>query len=64
MVAIAVVKDATFGEIKEVSVPLLEETEWDHDSSTRFKVRMWENFDKQAILKDFFNTMDRGDLIE
>lgn len=64
VVAIAVVKDPAFGQIKEVSVPLLEETEWDQDSSTRFKVQMWENFDKEAILKDFFNTMDRGDSVD
>ena len=64
VVAIAVVKDPTFGEIKEDTVPPLEETEWDHDSSTRYTVRLWENFDKEAILKDFFETMEHADQVD
>lgn len=57
VVAIAVVKDPKFGQMTEFTVPPLDETEWDHDSSLRYAVRLWENFDKEAILKDFYETI-------
>lgn len=59
VVAVAVVKNPKLGQLNEVSVPPLDETEWDHDSSTRYLVRIWENFDKNEILKDFFKTMQQ-----
>lgn len=60
VVAVAVVKNPALGQLNEVSVPPLDETEWDHDSTTRYRVRMWEHFDKNEILKDFFETMNAG----
>jgi len=57
MVAVAIVKNPTWGEAKEIPAPVLDGKNWKERPDNNRKVVVWENFDKKAILTDFFDTM-------
>lgn len=54
VVAVAVVKDSTWGERKELPAPILAEKSWVERPTNPRRITIWENFDKDAILNDFF----------
>ncbi len=57
MVAVAILKNPAWGETKEIPAPFLIGNQWVDRSDNTRKVVLWENFDKDAILADFFNVM-------
>ena len=57
MVAVAIVKNSDWGEMKEIPAPILEDSRWHERPSNNRKIFVWENFNKGLILDDFFETM-------
>ncbi|WP_276389286.1 nucleoside hydrolase [Eudoraea chungangensis] len=57
MVAVAILKNASWGERKSIPAPILIDNNWrDRPSNTR-KITVWESFNKKELLKDFYNTL-------
>ncbi len=57
MVALAVLKNPDWGERDTIPAPLLVEGQWKDRPDNSRKIILWENFNKDAILKDFYNSM-------
>lgn len=57
MAAVAVVKNETWADKKEIPCPLLVNGNWVEQPATSRKIILWENFDSNKILDDFFTTM-------
>lgn len=64
MVAVAVVKNPAWGEQKVISAPILVEEEWKERPENNRKIIIWENFEKETILIDFYNSIQNPVLIE
>ena len=54
VVAVAVVKNPAWGERSEMPAPILDGKSWVDWSDNPHRIVIWENFDKDAILEDFF----------
>jgi len=63
MAAIAIVKDPSWAEKKEIPAPLLVDGEWQERPNNLRKVMIWENFNKEAIMGDFFDRMENYVLV-
>lgn len=57
MVAVAILKDPTWGEKKEIPCPTMVKELWQEQPDNARKITIWENFDKEAIIQDFFEIM-------
>ena len=64
MVAVAVVKNPMWGERKEIPCPKHVDNKWIEQPENPRKIIVWENFDKENILADFFGTMNGYQLVE
>lgn len=64
VVAVAVVKNPAWGQAKEIPAPKLVNNVWVERPNNERKITVWENFDTQAILDDFFGTMENYVLIK
>jgi hypothetical protein len=60
MAAVAIVKNPSWAHVREHPAPLFTNGEWVErpDNSHTFKV--WENFNKEEILKDFFDSFTKN----
>lgn len=58
MAAVAIVKDPSFAQSREIPCPVLVDGQWQEVPGNPRKITVWENFDKTRILDDFFNTME------
>ncbi len=63
MVAVAILKNSSWGEVKEIPAPVLIENQWVERPENQRKIKVWENFDKEAMLSDFFETMNNPTLV-
>jgi purine nucleosidase len=61
MAAVAVIKNPSWAEQKEIPAPLynIEKKIWAEQPENPRKIIIWENFDRDAIIHDFFNIMER-----
>ncbi len=57
MVALAILKDASWGETKGIPAPILIDNQWVERPNNPRKIVLWENFEKDGILQDFFTTL-------
>ena len=57
MAAVAIVKDPSWALSKRVPAPKLDDGNWIERPENPNKIRIWENFDKDKIMKDFYQTM-------
>lgn len=57
VVAVAVIKNPSWGERNEMPAPILDGKSWVDWSDNPHRIAIWENFDKDAILDDFFQSM-------
>ncbi len=57
-VAVAVLKNPAWGERKEIPAPILVDNEWVERPQNPRTIMVWENFDEEAILEDFFSVME------
>lgn len=58
MAAVAIVKDPSWAESKEIPAPILMDNEWVERPDNERKITIWENFHVYAIMNDFFKTME------
>jgi len=58
--ALAILKNESWAELVEVPAPELVGNGWRERPSNTHKVVFWENFDKDAILTDFYETMENA----
>ncbi len=56
VVAVAVVKDPSWGRYSEISAPKLEEVNWVESAKASRRIGIWEHFNREAILEDFFRS--------
>jgi purine nucleosidase len=60
MAAVAIVKDPTWAESKEIPAPLYIHNRWVEQPGTKRMIKIWENFKSDVILSDFFATIETG----
>ena len=63
MVAAAILKNPNWGEKKEIPAPILIENEWIERPGNTRKIIVWENFDKDAVIQDFYQTLENYQLV-
>ena len=54
MAAVAIVKNPGWAEATEIPAPIMVEKEWVERPDNSRKIIIWENFDSEAIMKDFY----------
>jgi hypothetical protein len=57
MAAVAIVKNATWAKSFTINCPIMIEKKWVEQPENIRKITIWENFDKDKIIKDFFQSM-------
>ncbi len=62
MAAVAIVKNPDWAERKEIPAPILVDNKWEERPENSRIMVLWENFDKQAIMADFFDRMENYQL--
>ncbi len=60
MVAVAVLKTPAWGESQEIPGPTMVDEEWQGRPDNTRQITVWENFDRDGILTDFFEVMARS----
>jgi len=60
MAAVAIVKDPRWASKKEIPAPLLVKNEWMERPGNDRQIAVWEDFWKEAIMDDFFETLQRA----
>lgn len=58
MAAAAIVKDPSWAESKEIPAPILVDNQWVERPDNSRRIIVWENFDKEKILGDFYERME------
>ena len=56
VVAVAVVKDPSWGQLTNIPAPTLKGIEWHERPSHSRKIGIWEHFDRDGIIEDFFES--------
>lgn len=64
MAAVAIVKDPSWAESKQIPCPALIESEWREHPGNPRRIILWENFNRDKIMEDFFRTMDEYILVK
>ncbi len=57
MVAVAILKNESWGERKIIPAPILINNEWIERPDNERKIAVWENFKKEEILEDFYSSL-------
>jgi purine nucleosidase len=63
MAAVAIVKNPAWATARRIPAPKLEATGWVDRPGHARTVIVWENFDTAAIMRDFYASMERFDLV-
>lgn len=63
MVAVAILKNKSWGERKLIPAPILINNEWIERPDNQRKIIVWENFKKEEILEDFYNSLKNPVLV-
>jgi hypothetical protein len=64
MVAVAIIKNPDWGERYDMPAPTMQDEKWIERPDHQHQITIWENFDKTAILNDFFLRMENYVLVE
>ncbi len=64
MAAVAVVKNPRWAQLRTIPAPRLEGKGWVQQPTTPQTIKYWENFDKKAIMADFYETMKNPSLVQ
>ncbi|MDA0194485.1 MAG: nucleoside hydrolase [Bacteroidetes bacterium] len=64
MVAVAIVKNPSWGEANEIPAPIVEGEKWKERPKNSRKIVILENFDRVAIIKDFYDKMKNPIIVE
>jgi inosine-uridine nucleoside N-ribohydrolase len=63
MAAVAILKNPSFAQKKEIPCPRLVEKGWEEQPDNKRKITVWENFNRQTIMADFYQTMKNYQLV-
>ncbi len=58
MAAVAIVKNPSWATPVEIPAPELVDGQWVDRPDNPRQIRLWENFDREAIMEDFYETME------
>ena len=64
MAAVAIVKDPSWASSLIIPSPHLVNGKWVEHTENPRKITLWENFDKEKIMQDFYNTMENYVLVK
>lgn len=64
MAAVAIVKDPAWASPKKIPAPILVDGKWKDRPDNKREIILWENFDKEKIMADFYETMTNYTLAE
>lgn len=64
MAAVAIVKNPSWADAREIPAPILVDNEWVERPDNPRKITVWENFDRDAIMTDFYQRMEDYVLVE
>lgn len=64
MVAAAILKNPNWGEKSEIPAPILIDNQWVERPENTRKMILWENFDRDAVVKDFYETLENYKIVE
>ncbi len=64
MAAVAIIKNPSFASSFQIPAPLFKESKWIERKSNKRVIRIWEHFDKESIMNDFYYTMNNYVLVE
>ena len=64
MVAVALLKNQKWGEVREIPAPVLINGQWVERPQNSRKILVWENFDRDGLIEDFFKVMSKPNLIK
>ncbi len=62
MAAVAIVKNPAWADRVVLAAPKYEDGKWIDQADNPRKIIIWENFDKEKIMQDFYNTMENYNL--
>lgn len=57
MAAVAIVKNPEWAQPKTIPCPIMEDSVWVERPDNLRKIILWENFNRDAIIKDFYSTL-------
>ena len=60
MAAVAMVKNPDWAEAVEIPAPLYLSNTWAEQPGNQRKIKVWENFKREAILDDFYATLEKA----
>jgi inosine-uridine nucleoside N-ribohydrolase len=60
MAAVAIVKDPSWAETLEIPSPIYVDNAWVEQVENKRKIVVWENFNKEAIMADFYKTLEKS----
>ena len=63
MAAVAIVKNKAWAKPREIPAPILIDGHWNERPDNARKIILWENFDRDAILADFYDRMQHPVLV-
>lgn len=63
MAAVAIVKDASWATATEIPAPKLINNAWIDQAENPRKIILWENFDRDKIMEDFYDRMSNYQLV-
>ncbi|MDZ7725606.1 MAG: nucleoside hydrolase [candidate division KSB1 bacterium] len=64
MAAVAIAKNPAWAQPDTIPAPILVNGEWQERPNNDRKIVIWEQFDREAIMTDFYDTMENYQLIE
>lgn len=59
MAAVAVVKNPDWAEAITIPAPVLKDNKWVEQPENKRQIVVWQNFDKEKIIADYFATLDK-----
>lgn len=63
MVAVALLKNPAWGQARMHPAPVLIDNQWVERPDNERRIRIWEDFDREGLLADFFETMEEPVLV-
>ncbi|NHF60595.1 nucleoside hydrolase [Flavobacteriaceae bacterium TP-CH-4] len=64
MVALAILKNNSWGETTRIPAPILIDNQWVDRPENQREIILWENFDKTGILDDFYSSLQKPVLVQ
>lgn len=64
LVSVAILKNPSWGEVKEIPAPILINNQWVERPDNSRKIILWENFDRDAIINDFYLSLSNYHIVK